>query len=248
MAKALYHAPMPKGFTAVFGGRQGGVSKTPFHSLNIADDLGDLAQDVEANQRLFCQQAGFKTTPHHASQAHGVQILHCLGHGRKHDKKADLLICKEAGEAIAIRTADCLPILFAASDIKAVAAAHAGWRGTVKNIASEAVRALQKWGAEPENMHIVMGPCIGPCCFQVNNALAQQLQACSHAQTPISKHQEQSYADLASINLAQLQAAGVRSIQHIQACTHCQSEQFFSYRKAQGHTGRQWSAIGIDSR
>ena len=244
----FYTSPLmaKHGIKAVFSDRQGGVSQDAFESLNLGFGLGDTDANVQCNLQTLCQSAEMPI-PHQVEQVHGAQALVCSGSGKIHKQDADILITAEKGVALAVRTADCLPILLADKQAGIIAAVHAGWRGTVAKVAEEALAKMLERGAEVNHVLVSLGPCIAPCCFAVSDDVAGQLcDACS--QNVTLKKSGQTYADLAKTNYSQLLALGVNAenIELSKHCTVCGTQpSFFSYRRDSGQTGRQLSIISL---
>lgn len=233
------------GITGIFSTRCGGISPAPFDSLNLGTDVGDNGSHVQRNLRLLMRASGLQEVPHQARQVHGIKVLPCRGQGLVHDDEADILISNARGTALAVGTADCLPILLADPEIRGIAAVHAGWRGTVKQAAIAGVAAMQQMGAEPARILASLGPCIGPCCFEIDTHTAQRLAAsCPGAAEHIHGH-ERPHADLAAINQAQLLLAGLspRHIERIEDCTCCQPQRYFSYRRDGANSGRHLAIV-----
>jgi polyphenol oxidase len=151
--------------------------------------------------------------------------------------EGDALITNHPGLAIAIRTADCYPILLTDSKNKAIAAIHAGWRGTAALIV---VKTLEKMKAafetKPNDVSAAIGPGIGVCCYEVGEEVARQFLV-----------EGRTHLDLASENRKQLEAAGVPSqnIEALGVCTFCDAERLFSYRREKEKAGRMTSFIEI---
>lgn len=167
-----------------------------------------------------------------ASEIHG-----CVGEG-------DALITAQPGQMIAVRTADCLPILMAAPRERVVAAVHAGWRGTAQNIAGRTAERLGSGlGVVLDELEVAMGPGIGPCCYEVGPEVLEEFRDLM----PETPRGGKGTLDLAEANRRQLVAAGVpASGIHLGApCTSCAIEEFFSYRRRPEERGRMVSAIGI---
>ena len=126
-----------------------------------------------------------------------------------------------------------------------IAAVHAGWRGTARGIARAAIKSLHTYGSQAEHILASLGPCIGACCFAVDEATAEQLaDSCSGAEGYI-KFDKNFHADLAAINRLQLLRCGVEPhhIEHIKACTSCLKDDFFSYRRDGEQTGRHLAIV-----
>lgn len=225
------------GAAALFSLRQGGVSPLPFDSLNMGYGLGDSDARVDRNLTAFVKAAGLPGRPHQARQVHASDVLHCSGAGRMHAGEADILITREAACPVGVRVADCLPVLLADPEAGVVAAVHAGWRGTVDRVVGTAISAMRAQGAKAERLIACLGPCIGPCCFSIGADVADALAGCCDGAV---LHVHDGYANLAAINIRQLQLAGIGEarIEHLGACTCCEPQRFFSYRRDGGQSGR----------
>lgn len=159
--------------------------------------------------------------------------------------EGDALICGDAGKFLSIRTADCLPLLFADSKKRVVAAAHAGWRGTVAEIAARTVEAMEKrFGSNPRDLVVAMGPCIGDCCFEVGPEVATQFRKFLPERRDLDRVAKIS---LREANVRQLLSVGIRAeqIEMSDACTKCGTELFHSYRRDGKAAGRMTAMIGL---
>lgn len=145
---------------------------------------------------------------------------------------------------VSIRTADCLPLLMVCSEPQVVAAMHAGWRGTARDIAGKTVRRLStQFGADPSKFEVAIGPGIGVCCYEVGPEVAEQFRDV----LPDLPASGKAMLNLVEANRRKLVEAGVKA-SHIYTgapCTACNLTDFFSYRMVPGETGRMVSAIGI---
>lgn len=235
------------GVTAFFTGRRGGVSHAPFDTLNFGYDVGDDEHAVAGNMQRLIAYTSLTSPPHQARQVHASGHLICSGEGSIHDMEADILITGEAGCPVAVRTADCLPILLADPVAGVVAAVHAGWKGTAGQIAGSAIRLLQQQGAKVENIHAALGPCIGPCCFEIGEDTADRLAKSATDAGHAIERRGKPYADLAAINIMQLRKAGISGahIESNHACTCCHQEQFYSYRRDHGRSGRHLAVVAL---
>ena len=170
-----------------------------------------------------------------AKQVHSNRILVVESTGLQGE--GDALISNGPGIGLAIRTADCLPILMADPANRAVAAIHAGWRGVILEIASKTVEAMtQRFGSKPEDLLIAIGPGIGPCCFEVGPEVSTQFQLSGRAKV-----------DIIETTTRQLRRKGVREsqISASRLCTYCNVELFESYRRDRGAAGRMISMIEV---
>lgn len=149
----------------------------------------------------------------------------------------DALLENTPGHRVAVKTADCIPILLVDEEHRAVAAVHAGWRGTVQNIARHAVRRMQEeFGTRPAQLHAAIGPGIGKCCYEVGAEVAAQFGETGPCRI-----------DLAEANSRQLAEAGVPEprIYAARLCTKCCAGDFHSYRRDKEQAGRMFSFIGV---
>jgi YfiH family protein len=159
--------------------------------------------------------------------------------------EGDALITSQPGTLVAIRTADCLPILIADPVQRAAAAIHAGWRGTVAHISSRTVEKLSAvFGCRASDLIAVVGPGIGECCFEVGSEVASQFETLFPERDDLGGRTRIS---LAEANRRQLCQAGIpnEQITVVDRCTCCGGEQFHSYRRDRDAAGRMVSAVGI---
>lgn len=153
--------------------------------------------------------------------------------------EADGVISLDLSMVLCIRTADCVPLLMWAEDSPIIAAVHAGWKGLANRIVSKTVDLMRAQGAQ--HIHVSMGPSIGPCCYSVGTEVIEALET-----GPDRCLDGRLYVDLHRISALQAKNAGVSPdmIHQVQACTYCNSDAFFSYRREGEHTGRNISLIG----
>lgn len=185
--------------------------------------------------RVFAEQAGTGARP--GSGLVGI---------------ADALISNEPGVVLASMHADCLPILLVDPDAPAIGVVHAGWRGTVANIAGAAITALtEEFGTHPGRVLAFLGPAIGPDCYEVGDEVAtawMDLVGRERQQTALQSRGTKWHFDLAGANALLLQAAGVPSgqIERSGVCTRCGGEDWFSHRGQGPQTGRFGAFIALD--
>jgi YfiH family protein len=243
---------------AAFFGRAGGVSQGPYRSLNFAANCGDLPQAVAANwQRLheFLHPISevVKLRQVHGNQVHVVSpdaALYASNGIQGQALRGDGLVTTRTGVALAILTADCVPILLYEPRCPAIGALHAGWRGTLGNIAREGVRALVALGACPHRIQAALGPAIGRCCFEIDQELGERFAAQVPAALPHLQPGRlgKAYLDLKGLIRNQLVEAGLspNAILEFGPCTKCASSRYFSRRAARGGpTGLQGSFIAM---
>lgn len=212
--------------------RLGGVSQRPYDSLNVKFDIDDVADNVELNRQKVFSILGVKQI-RFAPLVHGSNISIVTNDSADTIEGVDGLIATQAGLAIALSVADCLPIIISDGEILSVV--HAGWRGTVKKITSKAIARMVLLGLKPEKTTAVLGPCICHKHFEVRNDAAKQLKAASgEGDLPTG---ETYHADLVAINRQQLEDAGISTIESLDICSY-ESDEFYSYRADNGKTGR----------
>jgi hypothetical protein len=151
--------------------------------------------------------------------------------------QGDALLENSPGAVVAIKTADCIPLLLADERNRAVAAVHAGWRGTVAGIAARAVEAMaREFGTRPEDLHAAIGPGIGKCCYEVGPEVAVHFGESGRA-----------HVDLAEANRRQLADSGIPGgrIYVANLCTQCRAEEFYSFRRDGEIAGRLYSFVGV---
>jgi YfiH family protein len=159
--------------------------------------------------------------------------------------EGDALISNQPGITLSVRTADCLPILMADTRNRAIAAVHAGWRGTILEIVPKTIQAMaDRFGTHPDDLVIAVGPGIGPCCFEVGPEVAIHFAKLFPERTDLD---QKTKVDLVETNLRLLGRNGgsVRQIATSGLCTYCRSDLFHSYRRDRDAAGRMVSAIRL---
>jgi len=182
-------------------------------------------------------------------QVHGCDVILCdkLSPGENAAIEGDGLVTTRPGVFVAVKTADCVPILMVASsksDARWVAAVHAGWRGTAANIVVASVRDAGARGHALTDLRVLIGPAIRGCCYEVDEDVASRFR---RADLPVIEGSRKPRLDLPQINREQLVRAGLPA-QNVEiavvACTRCESGRYHSYRAAPAEGGRQLSWIG----
>ena len=184
-------------------------------------------------------------------QVHG-KAIQVIGPRAEADPRpeADGLVTAMTGVALCIFTADCVPVLLADTESGVMGALHAGWRGALAGIAGAGVRTMVRQGARARTIRALLGPSIGPCCYEVDIELARRFERRfqrARAHVHPSDRAGKAYLDLRSIVADQFAAAGLERerIANVGPCTRCKSERYFSRRAAGGAvTGLQLSFIG----
>jgi len=226
--------------------RHGGISPKPFDSLNLGTNTADDPSNILLNRQLLCRRIGIDPSSLvTAGQVHGVKILHATTGG--HYSGFDAFITKQQDIFLGILTADCFPVLIYDHKNKAAGAAHAGWKGTAKNIAGMTIEAMkQQFGTSPSDCRIWIGTGISGREYEVGREVAFRFD--SKYLAPARK--DRFLLDLASVNLDQMLDTGIppASIESSPFCTVRNNSTFFSYRKESGTTGRLLSLIGLRSK
>ena len=236
--------------------RRGGVSAAPFDSFNVRCEVGDDPVAVARNRALLAVAIG--AAPVYLNQVHGAAVVRLVGADAAPGAPAhtaDGCITTEPGIACTAQVADCLPVLFAAPQGRAVGAAHAGWRGLAQGVL-EATLAELCAAAEcsPGEVRAWLGACIGPQRFEVGaDVLAAFGVEAGEAAAggPASRRFKPGLpnkwlADLTGLARDRLSAAGVRRIGGGGSCTVSDAARFFSFRR-DGVTGRMVAAVWIDA-
>lgn len=238
--------------------RLGGLSKPPYATLNLGLKSGDDEATVKLNRKLFCRAVDVDAAAVvNAQQVHGdnIHLVEKKDAGRGVDgyttaiPDTDALITAEPGIPLMLFFADCVPVLIFDPVGKAVAAVHAGWKGTVASIAQKAVLAMQeRFGTRPADCHVAIGPSIGPCCYEVDRPVVEALeQAFPWWEELVIPQGERWMLDLWETNRRQLEVIGVHkhNIEISGVCTSCNTELFYSHRAEKGMTGRFGAVISL---
>jgi polyphenol oxidase len=242
MLGARVLAGIRHGFTT----REGGVSRGPFASLNLSTAVGDDPGRVRENWDRLRDATGLDFA--RVRQVHGCRVVEA-GSGTEPVEEADAVLTASPGVAACVSVADCVPVLLADPRSGAVAAVHAGWRGTIDGAAAAGVRALvDRHGARPGDLLAAIGPGIGPCCFEVSRDLATRFRD-EVGPVTASPRDQGSRVDLWRANELLLRRAGLapRRIEVLGRCTSCEDRTFFSHRRDRGVTGRQVAFIAAVS-
>lgn len=255
-----------------FSTRHGGVSSLDGQQvLNLSFTDWDTRENVARNRSVFLSTIGGESLTLVAVKQIHSAVIQCFAGEPEAVRTGDASSTAAAGLLLAIQTADCVPILLVDPRKRAVAAIHAGWRGTLARITQKAAGTMQReFASRPADILAAIGPSIGPCCYEVGAELVTQFSSqfadasdyFDEARTgeepnPLQwlnmyppGHQPPPKAvhlDLRTANRSQLLAAGLRG-QNIFAsdlCTGCRPDLFFSYRKEGQRSGRLLSVVGI---
>jgi hypothetical protein len=233
--------PVPPRVRAVSTLRTGGVSSSPYESLNLAMHVGDEPDRVLENRRRLRAQLELAHEPAWLKQVHGTGVARASAANLP---VADAAIAEAPGPACAILTADCLPVLFASTDGKRVAAAHAGWRGLSRGVLEATIDAL---ATPPRELLAWLGPAIGPAHFEVGTEVRDAFLRLDPAAVAAFRANERHrwQADLYRLARQHLNRAGIDAVYGGGLCTYGETERFFSYRR-DGECGRLATLIWIE--
>jgi len=238
--------PLVQGFSE----RGGGVSSAPLDSLNMGSNVGDSPENVLENHERLCHALGISRS--NVVSVHQVHGNHVVRVGKDEAgtivTDADAMITADIGVFMLMRFADCVPILFYDPRKHVAGIAHAGWRGTAIGVAKCTVEALQQeFDCKPADLVVVIGPSIGPCCYEVGSEVVEAMKAnpAIPEHVIVQQPNDKVHADLWQANAAQLDHAGVQHVEIAGICTACHSDRFFSHRASGGHSGRFAAVIGL---
>jgi YfiH family protein len=228
--------------------RKGGVSPSPYDSLNLSNGNGDLKENVSQNRAQAALTFGFDLSRLVLlKQSHQDKILFLKEPlstlPLSLELEYDAMIANAPDVFLGILSADCVPIFAVDQKNRVIAAIHAGRQGTALHITTKVLRKMkEEFGCLPEDLLIALGPSIGFCCYEIDERVFQP----EWALFSISVREGKRMVDLARINIAQIEEEGIEEEQifWVDLCTCCHHDLFFSYRK-EGKTGRQLSFIGI---
>jgi YfiH family protein len=211
-----------------------------FREVGAAEDYARVAEVMGVNARNLVRVV----------QVHGRGVMTVSPGDVVTDRTpADAIVSADPDRAVMVRVADCVPILLADRRKRAVAAIHAGWRGTASGVSQAAVEAMCELGVHPDEIVAAIGPGIGPCCYQVDRPVLEQcLARFSEAESWFAPDGANRWKlDLWQANRAQLTNAGVDddAIQTAGICTADNTDRCFSFRREGANAGRMAAAIRL---
>lgn len=241
-----------------FSTRLGGISCNEFKSLNLSFFSGDDEEHIEKNYKIFCDALNFDLNSIVRNlQVHGNVIKKVAGEDVKGKNfkeltfaEADGLVTNEPGIVLATFHADC-PAIFMIDPVqKAVGLAHAGWRGTVKEIAKNLLEALiMNYDSSKDDIFCALGPSIGKCCFEVSKSILPEFEKLGINSSYIveSKNEDKVNIDLLEVNRQILLRMGVpaKNVFKSDVCTMCNHDILFSHRATHGKRGGNAAFISI---
>lgn len=259
--------PAPPGVHALTTLRHGlGVSLPPFDSLNLGIRNGDDSDAVAANRGALVEALALPSPPRWLRQVHGIAVARFSANGQftlegdttaavdpsgrgiaSDNPQADAAVTAIPGIVLAILTADCLPVVFAARDGGEIAAAHAGWRGLAAGVLEATVQAMH---TRPEALQAWLGPAAGPAAYEVGAEVREAfLDRDAHtAKAFAATRPGHWHVDLYALARRRLQTIGITAdaIHGGNRCTISEADAFFSHRR-DGRSGRMatlaWMAV-----
>jgi YfiH family protein len=231
--------------------RRGGISPSPWASLNLGGTVGDSPERVRKNLKLAltalnCSQESV----YDVWQVHGINVA-IVKAPRLVDKphvQADAILTNRPGITLMMRFADCVPIMFHDPIKKVAGLAHAGWQGTVNGMVRFVVEAMQKqFGSKPEDIIAGIGPSIGPDHYEIGSNVITQVKKMFGRDSSNLLHNNTGSInfDLWTANNLLLEETGVRQSETAGICTACHLDDWYSHRAEKGRTGRFGAIIAL---
>lgn len=235
-----------------FSTRLGGASDGLYATLNVGGSSGDEKALIRENRRRFQVAGDFSGPWNGAHQVHGNAVAVLGPDGLTQDTQADAVVTGLLGVPIGVYVADCTPILVVDRKRRALAAIHAGWRGTAAGVVPAALEALlEGFGVESGDLVAAIGPAARKCCYEVGLEVVDALEQVDPGAMRDDKEgwlgqgPEKPHVDLPVLIRRQLRAAGVPADQigASELCTICRPDLFFSYRRDGKLSGRMVAVV-----
>ena len=250
------------GVAHAFSTRIGGVSPAPFDTLNLGNPQGavqDSGDNLQRNFAILLSALGLSNVPMATvQQVHGceVALLRAEGEGEYSETaqaeirdrfqgqtRADAIVSDVTSAMLAIRIADCAPILLASDDGRIVAAIHAGWRGVVSGVVARSVAEINTLGITSDRIVAAIGPAIGVKHFEVGAEVAREFHTAGLSATIDTVGYAKPHINLVAAIKLQLRQCGVTRIDGGSLCTFANATDFYSHRRDHGTTGRMVAII-----
>lgn len=236
----IFHPPVIAGQST----RLGGVSPHPHSSMNLGMSVNDLKANVQRNRELFFGELNIRPELVVISkQVHGNSVF--VAYEPVITEGFDALITNKPNVFLAVSIADCTPILIYDTKKQAVAAIHAGWKGTVAEIVKCTLQKMQEeYGTQGQDCQAYIGACIAYSNFEVGEEVAQHFDSNFKK---FDNEKQKWFVDLKAVNRQQLMDFGVNS-QNIEISPYCTFQDgnlFFSHRRDKGLSGRMMAVIGL---
>jgi YfiH family protein len=253
MLRANSLAALP-GIRHAFFTRTGGVSRGVYESLNGGVGSRDAPEHIAENRALMAKALGvqpenFLTT----FQIHSPEVVTVERMWTPDERpRADALVTRITGIAVGVSTADCGPVLFADAKARVVGAAHAGWRGAFTGVIEATIAAMERCGADRDNIIVAAGPMIRQSNYEVGPEFVERFMTDNAGNarffTPSLKNDHAMF-DLAGYIAARLAAAGITRFEDLGRCTYADARDFYSYRRSvhrnEADYGRHINAIAL---
>jgi YfiH family protein len=243
---------LDSGLRHAFSTRRGGVSLAPAGALNLGHVPWDARANVEENRRRFLSALSLgpacliTVAQIHSAEFHIIKTAADQWNPRT---RGDALVTAEPGVALAVQVADCFPVLISDPHTGAIAAVHAGWRGTLARILRRTLEGMQRsLGVDPSHVMVAYGPGIRSCCLEVGSEVTSMFEAEFPGHRlciPHPNHPTKHLLDLPQALSIQVSEAGVplSNVFDLGLCTRCHPEEFFSYRAEGRQAGRMMALI-----
>jgi len=223
--------------------RRGGVSSSPYDSLNLGFSTSDAREHIEKNREIFFNKLGISekqlAIP---KQVHSDHVESVMMPGIF--ENTDALITSRKNLFLSVQTADCIPVFFYDSRFSVVGIAHSGWRGTAKNIVGKTIKRMGSiFGSSAASIYVALGPGVQGDCYQIDGETASHFPE----QYWLPDGPGHYKINIQGIITDQLKDAGIQPdhIEADQTCSHCNQELFYSYRRDGGNSGRMMAVIGL---
>jgi YfiH family protein len=232
--------------------RKGGISPTPWDSLNVGGTVGDERSNIIENRQRIFQAVGRNVISlFDVWQVHGTDVLYS-DIPRQLDaphQKADAILTDRPGLTLFMRFADCVPIFLYDPIRRAIGMVHAGWPGTVRKIVQVTIETMcKRFKSDPTDILAGIGPSIGPDHYPVGPEVIEQVREAfgSDAQNLLHQRDAAIHFDLWQANRITLEQSGVKHIELAGLCTGCDTNNWFSHRGDRGKTGRFGAVLSMN--
>ena len=236
--------PAPPNIKAYTTTRLNGHSIAPFDSFNLAAHVEDNPAAVLKNRQQLITECALPHEPVWLKQVHGTEVIPLDDYAGR-EPTADAAFAQKTNRVCAVLTADCLPILICDKNGQKVAAIHGGWQGLLAGVIDATLEAIS---TPSEDLLVWLGPAIGPEAFEINEDIRTAfLKRDPNNEIAFHQHRQSLYGNLYQIARINLARYGIFDIHGGNFCTYQDDKRFYSYRRAQGLTGRMASLIWIQN-
>ncbi len=221
------------GLSHGFFGRRGGVSSGAYDSLNAGQNSDDNPDDVTENRRRIAKQMDISAIHLQSlNQIHSTKVV-TLTSPLKERPQADGLVTNVSGLGLSALGADCGPVLFADIDAGVIGSCHAGWRGAFSGVTTRTIEAMEKLGANRNNIRAVLGPCISQENYEVGHDFRDNIVAERDSFDAFFRlgPNDKPHFDLKGFILEKLRRAGLEHVAALPDCTYADKDTYFSYRR-----------------